>query len=432
MSRLIVMSADALVSEDMALLETLPNYRRFLAGGSLIRRVRSVYPTITYPCHTTMISGVYPDRHGIIRNDILAPGMKTRPWLWFHDAVKPETPDLFKAAKAKGLTTAAVFWPVTGNHPHIDYLIDEYWTQSKEDTIPQAFARSGSKGAALEIVTKNAPLLHGQERKHPYADEFIIRCACDIITEYKPDLLMIHPANIDDYRHQYGVFHENIKQGILETDFYIGELCRAAMIAGVLDETNFALVSDHGQIDIKRVVHPNAMLARNGLIATDKDGNISGWDAVCVSGGTSACVYLKDPDNKVLYENVYRLLCELRDDGIYGIGKVFTAAEATVNEHLCEDFAFVLEGDGYTGFGENASGPVATPIDRSDYRTSAGSHGHLPTYGPQPVFAAKGPDFRDCVTMEEGRLIDEAPTFAAVLGLNLPGTDGRAVGEIIK
>ncbi len=431
MGKLIVLSADAMITEDLELLQTLPNYRRYLAGGALIRRVKGVYPSITYPCHTTMLSGVYPARHGIIRNEVFQPGGKGKPWLWFREAVKPGIPDLFQAAKEKGLTTAAVFWPVTGNHPYIDHLIDEYWTQGPGDTPAQAFERSGSKGAALEIVKKNLPLLVNMERRHPQADEFIIRCACDMITTCKPDLLMIHPANIDGYRHEFGVFHENVERGVLETDFWIGELCRAAILAGVFEETNFALVSDHGQIDIKRVINPNVVFARNGLVRTDEKGNILDWDAVFTSGGAMACVYLKDPTDRALYDRVYRLLRDMRDDGIYGISAVFTADEAARLHGLRENFSFAVEGDGYTGFWERAAGPVASQIDCSDYRTARGTHGNLPEYGPQPIFAAKGPDIRKDITLEKGRLIDEAPTFARILGVDLPDTDGQAVEEIL-
>ena len=56
--KLIVLSADALVYEDLAYLETLPNFRKYLSGGCRIERVRSIYPTITYPCHATMATGV--------------------------------------------------------------------------------------------------------------------------------------------------------------------------------------------------------------------------------------------------------------------------------------------------------------------------------------------------------------------------------------
>ena len=50
-NKLIVLSADAMVTEDLTLFTTLPGYNTYLKGGSMVRSVRSIYPTVTYPCH---------------------------------------------------------------------------------------------------------------------------------------------------------------------------------------------------------------------------------------------------------------------------------------------------------------------------------------------------------------------------------------------
>ena len=166
MKKLIVISADALVAEDMEYLETLPTFKKYLAGGVGVRKVHSVYPTITYPCHTTMITGVYPDTHKVTGNLELHPGRTSDlPWKWDYkyNACKQ---DIFTEAKKAGYETAAVFWPVTGNHPAIDHLIDEYWIQSEEDTPEAAFRRMGSDEQMLRIVEKNS---HGVKRPlHPH------------------------------------------------------------------------------------------------------------------------------------------------------------------------------------------------------------------------------------------------------------------------
>ena len=432
MPKLIVLSADALVTEDMDLLFKLPNMKRYMRDCATISKVRSVYPTITYPCHATMATGVYPGKHGVVRNDILAPAQKNRPWLWFYDALKWKH-DIFCAAKEKGLSTAAVFWPCTGNHPAIDYLIAEYWTQGKGDSIPKAFARAGTTAPALDYVVKYAPLLKGHERKHPQTDDFTINCAREIIVGHKPDLLMIHVANIDGYRHQYGLFNENVDAAIYETDHYIGELFRACKVAGTLKDTNFVLTSDHGQMDISRIINLNVVFAREGLLRADGSGEITDWDAICVSGGMQACVYLKDPGDAALWNAVYDLLKKLRDDGIYGVGSVFTADEIGEKERVSESFSFAVDTDNYSAFGEDAAGPVAvTKFDAADYRKGQATHGYLPDKGPQPTLAAVGPGIKPGVHVEHGNLVDQAPTFAKLLGLTLPGIDGRAVDEILK
>ncbi|MDR2617867.1 MAG: ectonucleotide pyrophosphatase/phosphodiesterase [Treponema sp.] len=425
--KIVVLSADAMVYEDLAYLKTLPNYKKYLSQGALIKSVRTIYPTVTYPAHVSMASGTRPAKHGVPGNYELHPGNLAPPWYWFHDAVK--TTDIFDAARKARLSTASVFWPVTGNHPSIDYLIDEYWTQGPSDTIKAAFARSGSKPEMLEIISRYSSNI--KERVHPSMDYLVIGCACDIIKQYKPDLLMIHPANIDGARHEYGLFNEKINKAIEDTDRWIGELMEALDYAGVREETNFFLVSDHGQLDITRVINLNVMLADKGLIRSDSKGNFSGWDAYCLSNGMSALVYLKEPDSPKVYTKTRDLLLHLCNEGIYGISRVFTEPEIRAQEGLGGSFSFVLETDGYTSFGDDWKRPIVKNFDASDYRYGRATHGYLPDKGPQPLLAARGPGIRDGVVLEKGRIIDEAPTYAKLLGLELPDAEGEAIGEIL-
>jgi len=426
--KLIVFSADAMVTEDLQHLSTLPNYKKYLAGGCAVKKVRSIYPTITYPCHTTMITGVYPDRHGVCGNFQFHPGVTELPWKWDYSCNHCRQ-DIFTAAKKAGYSTAAVFWPVTGNHPAIDYLIDEYWKQSPDETPAETWGREGSDARMIEIINRH---MAGTEvRKHPSTEKFIVACTCDIIREYKPDLMFLHPANIDAYRHRNGVFNDRVTKAVDETDEWIGEIMEAVKDAGVLEETNFVLTSDHGQMDIRRVLNPNVIFADKGLIRVNKEGSLKDWDAWCLSGGLSDLVYLKDPEDKALYAKVRDLLNFMCEEGIYGISRVFTAEEAEKEHHLKGDFSFVLESDDYTSFGDAFVRPIVRNFDVSDYRYGRATHGHLPEKGPQPVFLASGPDFARNVTIEEGRLIDEAPTYAAMLGVDLPGTDGKPISEFL-
>lgn len=105
-SKLIVLSADALVADDMELFKTLPSFKKYLSGGACVKTVKTCYPTITYPAHATIATGVYPDKHGVTGNDIFYPEPVGRPWCWFHESVKAK--DIFSYAKEAGKTTAAV------------------------------------------------------------------------------------------------------------------------------------------------------------------------------------------------------------------------------------------------------------------------------------------------------------------------------------
>ena len=100
MRHVIVISEDAMVFEDTETLKHLPNFGKIWDKAARVNRVRSIYPTITYPCHVSMMTGMYPDKHGVVNNERPIMCEKSSPWEFFASAVK--VPTLFdKAHEAK-------------------------------------------------------------------------------------------------------------------------------------------------------------------------------------------------------------------------------------------------------------------------------------------------------------------------------------------
>jgi len=426
----VVVSVDALVYEDLETLSKLYALAPRWDKMARVDRVRSIYPTITYPCHSTMMTGVYPDRHHIVNNE--APILGVEHCLWQHFRSSVKAPSIFDAAKKAGLTTAAVFWPVTGKDPAIDYLVDEYWPQHGENSVT-AFRDSGSSEEVIKkIVKPNLKYLEGKHRMHPYADAFVMGCAADMLRNFQPDLLMVHPANVDSARHASGLFTPAVTNALYDTNLWLEELFKAAEDAGIYEDTNFFIVSDHGQIEIRRSVALNALLAEEGLLDVAPDGTLKDWTAFAKSGGTSALVYLKDPADQVAWNKTKIALEKLRDSEVCGIGEILTEAEARERYHLGGDFAFVIETDGWTSFSTSWLKPVQKPLDNSDYRFGRATHGHEPEKGPQPTLMAFGPDIQPGAHLDTARLVDEAPTFAHALGLTMPDTDGHCLTELFR
>ena len=86
----------------------------------------------------------------------------------------------------------------------------------------------------------------------------------------------------------------------------------------------------------------------------------------------------------------------------------------------------VLETDGKTSFLDAWTGAYLVPPKKR------GSHGYHPDKGPRPVIIAKGPAFRQGAVLEDALLIDGAPTWAKVLGFDLPDADGRVLTELLQ
>ena len=432
--RLLVFSVDAMVCEDLQAMKSRPNFRRMFEGGcEVVGGMRSIYPTVTYPNHVSMITGCYAGKHGVVSNNRFTITNKEAAWNWFSDAVQVE--DIFAAAKRAGYTTACMSWPVTGCNKNVDYLMDEYWMPEPGDTLRSSFARAGSCEEVLELIEAHKDLLPpGYEKggrvnvmKWPWMDEFILAVTTDVIRKYRPELLLMHTGTFDHFRHTKGVFGEHLEQARDNLDRYLGQLLDACEAAGVLEDTNFVMVSDHGQRSIRRVVHINVKLADYGLIRLNEDGTVKDWDAYSFSNAMSTNVYVRDPSDPALVEKVHKVLLELRDEGVFGIGEVFTAQQMREREQLYGDFSFVIESDGYTSFGDRPVRPLVQNYDLTDYRFGRATHGYYPDLGPKPVFMAKGPDFKQNVTLERGLIVDEAPTYARLLGVELPQADGKAM-----
>lgn len=435
--RLLVLSVDAMVCEDVDALREMPNFRRYLAGGCEVTGgMRTIYPSVTYPIHVSMMTGCYPGTHGVVSNFGFTTENKDAAWNW-NKCYSVE--DIFSAAKKAGYSTASISWPVTGNNPNIDYLVNEYWMPEPGDTLLSSFERMGSSPQMLKLLEENACYLpQGYEKggkkyfmQWPQIDEFWVQVACSVMRKYAPEVFFLHTGTFDSYRHAYGVFSDHLKEARENLDRYLGLLMDACQDAGVLEQTNLVLVSDHGQRDICRAIHINVLLADQGFIRTDAQGNVLDWQAYCMSNAMSTMVYLKRPEDPQLKESVYTCLKALQEEGVYGIGRIFTAEEARQEEHLWGDFSFVLESDGYTSFGDRAVRPLVQNFDISDYRFGRATHGYIPDLGPQPVFVAKGPDFREDVTLPRAQIIDEAPTYARLLGVELPA-DGQPLEQFLK
>ena len=430
---LVVVSVDAMVFEDLEYARTLPAFSRLLNEGSLIERVKTIYPSLTHPVHATIMSGCPAGVTGVVCNEVFEPFNEVKRWYNYLDEVHCDT--IYHAAKRAGLTTAAISWPVTScGQEYIDYLVPCALTADfygLEDRPLDAYRKLGAQEFLMDIIA-DAVDKYTWANAHPEVDNFMIHCACEVIKRYKPNLLMTHPSLVDSTRHRTGIFSDAVKDAVKETDKWLGMLMDALTEAGIYETTDFIVVSDHGQLNINRRISPNVFLADKGYIKVDEDGKLLSYDAFIQSAGLSAQVYLSRPDDKKLYDEIYKLLSEMAEEGIYGFERVFTVDEVKETYGLSGDFSFVLESDGFTSISEEWVRPVVRTFDIEDYRFGHATHGHMPEKGPQPPFLAAGPSIKKGVTIPTGSIYNHAPTFAKILGVELKDAWGKAVDEILK
>ncbi|MFA7461795.1 MAG: alkaline phosphatase family protein, partial [Anaerovoracaceae bacterium] len=103
-SPLILLSYDAFSQDNWAEAATLPHMADLIKEGACCTDLRSVYPTLTYAVHTTMVTGVFPEKHGIVHNNPLQPFVPEalQDWYWYRKAVR--VPTLYDAARDAGMS----------------------------------------------------------------------------------------------------------------------------------------------------------------------------------------------------------------------------------------------------------------------------------------------------------------------------------------
>jgi predicted AlkP superfamily pyrophosphatase or phosphodiesterase len=296
------------------------NVRQAMAKGSYAEGVRGSFPTVTYPSHTTIISGVLPAKHGIYYNTPVEPLGITGKWFWYYKDIK--VPTLWTAAKAAGIVTAGVSWPVTVGAP-IDYNLPEYVILPKDkgekkDEVKALYQESNPK-TLFDEVQENAIGKLGEYRAvlNDYTnDQNKARMAAYILRKYKPGFLAIHIGLTDHYQHEQGRDGDKVRSAVVGVDVAVKTMMDAIEMAGLKDSTTFIITGDHGFVDIHTQFNPNVMLAKIGLY---NDADKENWKAYFQQSGGSAFLHLRDPKDKVSLEKVNKALADLPQ----GIKKLF-------------------------------------------------------------------------------------------------------------
>jgi predicted AlkP superfamily pyrophosphatase or phosphodiesterase len=108
----------------------IPNLRHFVKEGGSATGVRGVLPTVTYPSHATLLTGVSPVKHGIVGNTTFDPTqINLGGWFWYASAFR--TPTLWDAARKAGMTVGNVHWPVSVGAKSVTWNLPESTKASK-------------------------------------------------------------------------------------------------------------------------------------------------------------------------------------------------------------------------------------------------------------------------------------------------------------
>ena len=380
----------------------VPNLRRLMEEGSYAEGVEGVYPSVTYPSHTTLVTGRLPGEHGILTNlSSRQAGKNPKDWFWFASAIR--VPTLWDVVRERGLTTAAAFWPVTAD-AHITWDIPEIWDPQKGMVgDPLYVAKFATPGLLFEAALELGPPRPGEDDDTTRAN-----LAAFLIRKHKPNLLLLHLAALDEAEHRHGPGSVEAAATLEKSDAHLGEILDAIRAAGLADSTDVFVVSDHGFLSVEREVNPNVLLAKAGLLQVDAAGNVAGGKVATVANGGSFFIYW--PESMDLRGAVDAALAPLCEHGVLW-GVISQQAMRDLGAEAAIRLA--LEAAPGVEFGDRASGDVVRKLS-----STAGTHGYLPfRAGLESAFIAWGPHIKKGVNLHRVRMTAVAPTVLQALGI---------------
>lgn len=390
----------------------IPNLRRFVQEGSYATGVRGVVPTVTYPSHTTLITGASPAKHGIYANNTFDPLRKNQGgWYWYAEDIK--IPTLWDTARAAHLVTANVHWPVTVAAP-IDWNLPQYWRAGTPDD--RKLLRVLATPGLLDAMEKElGPYADGIDESVA-GDENRAKFAARLIELKHPDFMAAYLTALDHEQHGSGPYSAASLAVLERIDTPVG---------GILDSVRgtyggravVCIVSDHGFVRTWKTLQLVVAFRKAGLIEVDAKEKITGWQAMIWEGGGTVAVLLKDKNDPAARAKVSDLLAKLAADPAHGIAKIIERDELRASGGF-PDAQFLIEMK--PGFvpGESLSGELL-----ADARIK-GLHGYWPDFPEMySSFFLMGPGVPKGRSLGKVDMRSIAPTLARFLGLRLPAAE---------
>lgn len=421
--RLYMISLDAFGAKDLEYAQTLPTFKYLLDRSARVEKVETVYPSLTYMAHTSIITGVYPNKHGITNNTYIQPKRKSPDWHWYAKDIK--VPTLFDVAHEAGYTIASFLWPVTGRNKAIKFNLTEIFANRPWQSQALISLWSSSPKFVLDLERKFGKTRKGIQQ--PELDHFLTAGIVDTIHSKNPDLMAIHLVDLDSTRHHFGVDSQEAKAAIRRMDDHLNQIVTTMKEKGIFEETVLAVFGDHYQLDTHTVVRLNQLFKEQGWLKETKDGLIQEWDVLAKGADGSCYIYTK---SEVDLAEVRQILTQHLDQ----IETIYTQEEAT-RLGADETCSFLIEAKKGYYFINDSNGPFIEEI-KADKSTPfhKGTHGYSPKKeNYETTLFISGPGINAEARIPVAHLIDEGPTFLHAMGLEFPqAVDGKVLGELFN
>ncbi|MBB6599821.1 ectonucleotide pyrophosphatase/phosphodiesterase [Luteimonas sp. MC1825] len=348
-----------------------PNLVRLAANGVQARWMTPSYPSLTFPNHYTIATGLRPDRHGIVHNSMHDAELGTFR-LSDRDAVGTSGwwggEPIWVGAENAGLRTATMFWPgseaeVAGVRPTRWHVYDE------------------SASAAQRAATVAGWLLEPDATR--------------------PRLATLYFHDVDTAAHTYGPGSAEARAALVGVDAAFGSLLDALQREGRLEHTNIVLVSDHGMAEVP----PGHQLSIDDLVTMEQARVVSIGQVLQVQPNAG---HESEVATRLLGQHAHHE-CWRREDlparWHYGTHPRVPAIVCQMDEGWDAVLPRIIEARAQGGM--------------------RGSHGYDPALpSMRAVFIASGPAFRRGAVIDAIDNVDVYPLLARLLGIAPADNDG--------
>ena len=389
----------------------IPTLRKLASEGAVAESMQPVNPTVTWPNHTAIVTGVDASQHRVLFNGLLERPEKDGPPKikpWRDKDVMVHSPTIYDVAHEAGLTTAQVDWVAIYNAKTIDWKFSE---------LPESDGEIEKKLIADGTVTAEQ-LKTFEDSSQAWQDEIWTDAAVRILEDHHPNLLLFHLLTLDDINHEYGPMSNASMTAMAWLDSQVKRVVDVLERPAFAGRSTVIIVSDHGFRAYRHKIHANVLLQEKGILTT---GKLHG-DAWIVPEGGIGMVYVNNSARKA------ELIARIRS--------IYSNAEGIEKIYGVEDFGSL----GLPTPAESDQAPDLVLAGKPDYAFSGdsaksyitdangGTHGFLNSDPQmQAIFMAWGAGVPKHAQLGPITNREVAPTIAKLLGLEMKSAKSPAL-----
>jgi predicted AlkP superfamily pyrophosphatase or phosphodiesterase len=401
----------------------LPTIRALARSGTIVEGGMKVSnPSVTWPNHTTLVTGVRPEKHGVLANGVLVRGgigspTKVDPKRDQQDLVR--VPTIVDLAHAAGLTTGEINWPCTRGSKSFDDSFPDV-----PDNLLHTTPRLRAELVAQGLLTDETDAAF-KENSSVGRDLVWTEAACHLIRERKPNLLLVHLLNVDGTHHTLGAQTAAGYTANAYADMCLSRIVGAIDEAGIRDQTTLIVLSDHGFTSTPKALRPNVLLRQKELLK-EAAGKLTEARVHVIPEGGIGLVYCTNPgEAEADRQRVKELFTG--QEGIADVVLPDRFAEYGLpqpREYEQAPDAVLVAKDGYAISGSVEGETFVT--SNTEAKTALGSHGFISTSKKMNALCVlSGKGIRRGGKLEHVENIDVAPTIAKLLGIEGLSADGK-------